>query len=310
MSRLKKISRRDFLKILSALGITAAISGWGITKTKFMWQIGEFMALASLGDKAQKANDQKYSGTEVKIHYGEHPQQYILVFPPIASTSHRDSIVFFVHGGGWNMGNPTLYRFVGRFFAQLGYPTILAGYRLTPEYKFPIQVDDTSASLRTGIDYFTQHDIPVKEIILGGHSAGAQLASLLTYDKEIMETERPLFSGLFCISGVLDFSFCQSSGIKKLLRDYIGNLSNPEIADPIFYANPDSPISVLCLHGGQDPLVDAMNSKSFAQKLNQGSANRAQLNILPNKYHSDTMDLFFEMTDDTKILTDWIETVK
>ena len=275
-----------------------------------MWQIGEFMALASLGGKAQKVNRQKYSGAEFKISYGANPQQYIMLFPPIAPASARDSIVFFVHGGGWNMGSPTLYRFVGRFFAQLGYPTILAGYRLTPDYKFPAQLEDASTSLRTGIDYFVQHDIPVKRIILGGHSAGAQLASLLIFDEEVMKTERSLFLGLFCISGVLDFSFCQSSGIKKLLGNYIGNLANPEIADPIFFANPALPVSVLCLHGAKDPLVNVMNSKSFTQKLNQGEANRAQLTILPNNYHSDTLNLFLEMTDDAQVLTEWIRTIE
>ncbi len=218
-------------------------------------------------------------------------------------------MVFFTHGGGWNMGNPTQYRFVGRFFAQLGFPTILAGYRLTPDFQFPIQIDDTTASLHAGIQYFEQNNIYAKKIILGGHSAGAQLASLLAYDEKVAEKERTLFTGLFCMSGVLDFSFCQSSGIKKLLNDYIGNLPNPEIADPIFYANPELPISVLCLHGAKDPLVSVENSESFARNLNQGKVKRAMLNILPDKYHSDTMDIFFASSDETKILTEWIEVV-
>ena len=309
MNKHNKVSRRDFLKIISILGTTAVLAGWGISRTKFMWQIGEFMALASLGGKAQKANDKKYDGKEITIPYGDNPQQYVLVFPPIESAPQRDSIVFFAHGGGWNMGNPTQYRFVGRFFAQLGFPTILAGYRLTPDFQFPIQIDDTSASLHAGIQYFEQNNIYAKKIILGGHSAGAQLTSLLTYKENITVAERSLFSGLFCMSGPLDFSLCQSVGIKKLLDDYIGNLPNPEVADPIFYADPELSVSVLCIHGAQDPLVSVENSASFAQKLNQGLVKRAQLNILPDKYHSDTMDLFFETTDETRILTDWIDLI-
>jgi acetyl esterase/lipase len=205
------------------------------------------------------------------------------------------------------MGNPAVYRFIGRFFAQLGFPTILAGYRLTPDYQFPVQLEDTAASLRAGMNYLINHEIPVKRIILGGHSAGAQLASLLAYDQKIMAAERPLFSGLFSMSGPLDFSLCQSGKIRKLLDPYIGHLPDPEIANPIAYANPDIPISVLCLHGAQDPLVAAENSRSFTNKLNQGPVQRAICHIFPYRHHSDMISLFLEPSAGTEKLTDWLD---
>jgi acetyl esterase/lipase len=305
-SRRSRLSRRDFLKILSAVGVTAVVAGWGISQTKLIWQIGEFLALASLGGKAQNADNEAYAGSEVKLTFGEDSQQYALVFPPLETVPRRDSIVYFVHGGGWNMGNPALYRFIGRFFAGIGFPTILGGYRLAPGYHFPAQLEDVSMGLQVGMDYLMKNDAPVKRIILGGHSAGAQLVSLLAYDPKIMAAERPLFSGLVSMSGPLDFSLCQSGQIRSLLDAYIGGLSNREDADPTAYASPDIPISVLCLHGARDPLVDPENSRSFVNKINQGSIHRAELQILPNRYHSDMLNMFLEMSDETKILTDWL----
>ena len=303
------LSRRGFLKILAAVGVTAVIAGWGISRTKLMWQIGEFLALASLGGKAQKANNEAYAGSEVKLTFGDDPQQYALVFPPLGTVPRRDSIVFFEYGGGWNMGNPAQYRFIGRFFASIGFPTILGGYRLAPSYHFPAQLEDASMGLQVGMDYLMKNDAPVKRIILGGHSAGAQLVSLLAYDPKIMAAERPLVSGLVSMSGPLDFSLCQFGQIRSLLDAYLGDLSNWEDADPIAYANPDIPISVLCLHGAKDPLVDPENSRSFVNKLNKGSIHRAELQIFPNRYHSDMLDMFLEMSAETKILTDWLANV-
>jgi acetyl esterase/lipase len=308
-SRMSRLCRRDFLKILSAVGVTAVVAGWGISRTKLMWQIGEFQALASLGGKSQKADNEAYAGSEVKLSFGDDPQQYALVFPPLGTVPRRNSIVFFEYGGGWNMGNPAQYRFVGRFFASIGFPTILGGYRLVPSYHFPAQLEDASKGLQVGMDYLMKNDAPVTKIILGGHSAGAQLVSLLAYDPKIMAAERPLVSGLFSMSGPLDFSFCRSGQIRSLLDANLWDLFYLEYAYPIAYASPNIPISVMCLHGAKDPLVDPENSRSFVNKLNQGSIHRAELQIFSNRYHSDVLNLFFEMSDETKILTNWLDEV-
>lgn len=304
-----QLSRRDFLKIFSVFGATAVLAGWEINRTKWMWRVGESLGLVSLRREIHEANNQEYAGAEVRISFGDHPHQYVMIFPPLNTVPVRNSTVFFVHGGGWQTGNPEVYRFVGRFFAAIGYPTILAGYRMVPEYQFPTQLADVSAGLRAGMNYLIDHDAPVKHIILGGHSAGAQLAALLAYDQTVMEVERRLFFGLVTMSGPLDFSLCRSGEIRDLLDDYLGNLADLEEADPITHADPDVPISVLCLHGAQDPIVDSQNARSFTDKLNQGLIQRAKLHILPNRYHSDMLNLFLETSEETTILTDWLITI-
>jgi len=46
---------------------------------------------------------------------------------------------------------------------------------------------------------------------------------------------------------------------------------------------------------------------SFVNKLNEGPVKRAQLQLLTNTYHSDTLNLFLEQSEQTKIVTDWLE---
>jgi acetyl esterase/lipase len=302
----RRLSRRQFLGIAAGVGVVAVTGSAVLSRTQLMWQIGEFTALASLGASIQQANDATFDGAEARVNYGNDPQQYALVFTPPANVPRKASTVFFLHGGGWSMGNPSMYRFVGRFFAQIGYPTILGGYRLTPAFVFPSQMEDTMAGLRAGMNHLAKFDAPAKQIVLGGHSAGAQLASLMAYDVSILQTERPLFAGLFAMSGPLDFAYCQSGDIRRMLDAYIGHLPVPDAANPITHADPDMPISVFCMHGAHDPTVNLQNSTSFVNRLNQGSTQRAMLHIAQGVHHSDMLNLFLQTNAQTNVLKAWL----
>jgi acetyl esterase/lipase len=302
----RRLNRRQFLGIAAGVGVTAVAAGAVVSRTPLMWQIGEFAALASLGAGVQQANNATFDGIEARVNFGNDAQQYALVFTPPANVPRKKQTVFFAHGGGWSMGNPSMYRFIGRFFAQMGYPTILGGYRLTPAFVFPSQLEDSIAGLRAGMTHLARFDAPARQIVLGGHSAGAQLASLMAYDISVLPAERPLFTGLFTLSGPLDFAFCQHGDIRRMLDAYIGHLTNPDVANPITYADPNIPISVLCMHGAQDPTVDSQNSTSFVNKLNQGSTQRARLHIAEGVHHSDMLNLFLQTNAQTSVLKEWL----
>jgi len=49
----RQFRRRMLLKTLSVIGAAAIAGGWGISRTRLMWQINEYVALALLGGKAQ-----------------------------------------------------------------------------------------------------------------------------------------------------------------------------------------------------------------------------------------------------------------
>ena len=176
---------------------------------KLSWQIGEFGALGSLGRLAGTRSDEAFEGTIESISFGADRQQRALVVLPPPAVGTKDAVIFFVHGGGWERGTPELYRFIGMFFAELGYPTILGGHRLTPDFAFPAQIEDTRDSLRAGVDRLSELGIAADRIIIGGHSAGAQLAALLTFDPKYSSEWASQISGFISLSGPLDFSVCQ-----------------------------------------------------------------------------------------------------
>ena len=104
------------------------------------WQIAEYLGIIPLLFRALLANREQV-GTVEKIPFGSHPRQYILFCQPEAPASKAAPLVFFLHGGGWNSGTPHLFRFIGHFFARLGFPTALGGYRLVPAHRFPAQFE-------------------------------------------------------------------------------------------------------------------------------------------------------------------------
>ena len=273
-------------------------------------QWGELLALISLGGEAQKANSLPFAGTESRLDFGTDAQSHALVFIPPSSVTAKNTIVLFVHGGGWDMGTPEQYRFIGRFFAERGFPTILAGYRLAPRFVFPAQIEDAVASLRAGLSYFEEKGIHAQRLILGGHSAGAELASLIAYGPWLSDVERGRISGLFLMSGVLDFSMCTQGRISTLIDKYIGTPANREAADPMSYPHGGQGKAALLLHGAEDPLVDPANSLHFAQSLNGGPSPNAEVRLIARAHHTDTLNLFLRRTAETDILDRWLSGIE
>ena len=273
----------------------------------FRWQIIEYLSLIYLFPMVAAANVKRTRVVEEHIPFGPHPQQYVLFCRP--PEREAGALLFFAPGGGWRMGSPSSFRFIGRFFAELGFPTVLAGYRLAPEFRFPAQVEDVYAGLQAGIQAARERGLPANRILLGGQSAGAHLVSLLAYNRGELARrglDSSLFAGMLLISGPLNFSVCANRMITQLINDFVGDPANKDQADPIRYVQGDQALPVLCVHGACDPLVDAQNSISFADKLNRVGTQRAQVHIVQGGHHSDLVALFLRGSPSTKFLADWL----
>lgn len=220
----------------------------------------------------------------INIKYGNDKKQYYKVYK-------RDSnkpTIFFVHGGGWWQGSPSLYSGVGKYFFKHGYTIVLVGYRLVPDYRYPIQIEDAFKALR----HYIKHNENDNGIVLGGYSAGAEISSHLAFDIKRQfdyKIDTSLLKGFISISGVLNFNKCNSSKSKKLINRYVYR-SNTDNCNPINLINKNSNISTLCIHGDSDTLIDVENSHSFINKLNKVN-NNSYLKIIEGAEHEDTIDI-------------------
>lgn len=94
--------------------------------------------------------------------------------------------VIFVHGGNWIEGDKSLhvagadiYANIGRFLASHGYGAAVVNYRLIPEVAWDAQPADIARAVKWVRANIAARGGDPDAIVLMGHSAGAQLASLV-----------------------------------------------------------------------------------------------------------------------------------
>ncbi|HSQ90405.1 alpha/beta hydrolase, partial [Romboutsia sp.] len=199
------------------------------------------------------------------IKYGDDKRNYYKIYEQENNKNKIKATIFFVHGGGWWHGSPSLYSGVGKYFYKMGYTTILAGYRLVPFYRYPCQVEDVFKAL----SHYIKNNPTVNNIIVAGYSAGGELASHLVFDYERQEKyniDHNILKGFISISGVLDFLKCTSTYSKILINNYVykGKIDK---ANPINLLNKEVNIPIMCIHGECDSLIDINTSISFIEKV-------------------------------------------
>ena len=89
--------------------------------------------------------------TPASVSFGEHKDQYFLFYEPKRIVS--DKVIVWIHGGGWNAGNPKFFDYVGQCVADHGYRFISIGYRLSPKNKYPTQIEDVCKGFNSTIEY-------------------------------------------------------------------------------------------------------------------------------------------------------------
>ncbi|MDR3574510.1 MAG: alpha/beta hydrolase [Anaerolineaceae bacterium] len=274
------------------------------------WVVEERVALLPTIGKLLAKSLPKPDLAEEKVRFGSDPQQVMLLVWPSRPELRRKSAVLFLHGGGWYSGNPLLFRFVGHFFASLGYPTLLGGYRLAPNNKFPAQMEDIYRGLNTGLYALAQHGVNVDQIIAGGQSAGAQLSALLVYDRYHAARASALqgksIAGYFSISGPISFADCTNPELLKMIADLMGEGVDWNAADPIRFIQGDEKVPALLIHGDRDPLVDMANTRAFAARLAQSCANPVEVFLVRGGHHADLVALFVNDLPITQVLEKWL----
>ena len=87
----------------------------------------------------------------------------------------------FYHGGGWVIGDLDSHDVVCRKLAHEGELIVIAiDYRLAPEHKFPAAVDDAITAVKWIAANAKQLGIDANRLIVGGDSAGGNLAAVVT----------------------------------------------------------------------------------------------------------------------------------
>ena len=98
-------------------------------------------------------------------------------------------VVFWIHGGGWQAGDKTDVKLKPKAFMDKGFVFVSTNYRLLPAVDMGTLIRDVARSFRWVHDHIAEYGGDPKRVLVGGHSAGAQLAALLCTDDRYLKAE-------------------------------------------------------------------------------------------------------------------------
>ena len=98
-------------------------------------------------------------------------------------------VVFWIHGGGWQAGDKSDVGIKPKVLMERGMVFVSTNYRLLPEVEMETLIGDVAASLGWVHRNIAKYGGDPNRIVVGGHSAGAQLAAILCTDERYLSRE-------------------------------------------------------------------------------------------------------------------------
>ncbi len=119
----------------------------------------------------------------------------------VAPGAREDRAVFFVHGGGFIIGSPALYRhLVSRLSQAAGCAVFSLDYRLAPENPYPAALDDVLRAWR----WLSSDRLEPSKLAAAGDSAGGNL--VLAALMRLRGLEQPLPAAVAVMAPWIDLS--------------------------------------------------------------------------------------------------------
>ena len=118
-----------------------------------------------------------------------HPRHVLDIYTPEKQARNSLPVVFWIHGGGWQTGDKGDVSLKPKVLAERGMIFVSTNYRLLPEVTMDELVGDVARSLGWVHRNIARYGGDPRQIIVGGHSAGAQLAALICIDDKYLKKE-------------------------------------------------------------------------------------------------------------------------
>lgn len=205
--------------------------------------------------------------TAKDIAYGNEEGQLLDVYtrPDTASKG----VIIFVHGGYWDTGSKNDYPFLADSFTELGYTTVVAGYRLVPTVTFPAYVEDIALAVKWTVENIAQYGGNSDKIFLMGHSAGAHIAALVAFDERYLqrlELPSTTLKGFIGLAGPYNFLPVDPDDVRSIAA--LGDPATYRDTQPINFVDSND-LSAFIGYTLADKTVNPNNSISFAQKIRE-----------------------------------------
>jgi len=224
--------------------------------------------------------------------YGDDPLQRLDVYFPDKRAMEPSPLVVFWHGGRWEFGDKSEYRFVGAALAELGYVTVVANYRMYPQVKLAGFMEDAARAAAWAAAHAREYGADPARLYFMGHSSGAHMGALLALDpRYFRERDLPIppVAGFIGLSGPYDFLPLREAD----LQDMFGPPDRYPLSQPINFVHVGAP-PMLLAQGGRDTTVAPFNATHLAAALRAHDV-PVTLRMYPKLEHAGTVAALSEL---------------
>ncbi len=220
--------------------------------------------------------------THAGLAYGDHPRQRLDVHVPGKLAAQPAPVVVFFYGGRWQSGERAGYRFMAEALTTLGVVTVIPDYRLHPDVRFPVFVEDGARAVHWTREHIVEYGGDPESVFVMGHSAGAHIAALLALNPRYLESaggSSERLAGWIGLAGPYDFLPFE----QDYLKDIFGPPERYPRSQPINYTDGAAPPTLL-LHGTDDDTVLPKNTVHLAAGLERVGV-PVEMRLVPGKTH-------------------------
>ena len=244
-----------------------------------------------------------------KIKFGNRYNQYFLFYQPKKTKTTKEHIILYFHGGGWIAGTPGMLKSNAQLFADQGYISVFSSYRKAPFASFTEMREDLTLCITQLEKVMKENNLEDKKIIIGGMSAGANLAACLAFQKKELnqfDFYNNRITGLFLCGAPVDISQMKWS-IPLYL--FAGSRASEKFkaANPVNHFSTQSNFPILFIHGTKDGVVPYRNLISLLKKTNQENSGTVKLHTIPNGTHMDSASWGHTNNELRTLVLDWFE---
>jgi acetyl esterase/lipase len=182
-------------------------------------------------------------------------------------------VLVFIHGGSWNSGGKSIYKFLGRRFARKGVVTVVINYRLSPGAEYNEMAMDAARAVKWVQEEIETFGGNPEKIFVSGHSAGGHLAALISIKDQYFDSlgiSNPVNGAVLIDAAGLDmYTYLkehQSGEGKMYLETFTKNPGNWKEASPIYYLNENMP-PLLIYRGGKTYPSIIKSNEAFVKEL-------------------------------------------
>ncbi|MBK5510093.1 alpha/beta hydrolase [Pseudomonas sp. TH15] len=199
------------------------------------------------------------------IAYGSDARQKLDVYVPRHAVENAPVVVFF-YGGSWNSGSRSDYSFVGEALASRGIVAVLADYRLYPQVRYPLFLEDSARAVAWTKTHIGEYAGNPQRVYLMGHSSGAYNVAMLALEPQLLGAVGMSphdLSGWIGLAGPYDFLPIKNPEVRPV---FFWPDSPPQ-SQPINHVSRGAPPALLMASRDDDVVNPTRNTGGLASKL-------------------------------------------